>query len=136
MPPQIPIANNQFAVPESATVSGEVAALLVICSVAVWLPAAIGAYDIPITQFAPAARLVPQVLLCKLKSVGFVPARAMLLIASVLSPVFESVTDCGMEVVPCVRSGKVSEVGESETIGPPPIPVMDAVVACPSFCTS
>ena len=72
----------QFAVPESATVSGEEAALLMICSVAVWLPTTSGAYEIPITQFAPAARLVPQVLLCKLKSVGFAPASAMLLIAS------------------------------------------------------
>ena len=42
-------------------------------------------------------------------------------------PVFVSVIDCEIEIVPCVRSGKVSDVGESETTGAPPTPEIEAV---------
>lgn len=52
-------------VPVSETVSGLFDALLVTVRVPVWVPDAVAPYSTEKVQFAPAARLLPQVLVCE-----------------------------------------------------------------------
>jgi hypothetical protein len=60
-------------------------------SEAVLEPVAVGLNVRLMVQFAPAATLVPQVLVCA-KSPGLAPVIAMLLMVSVEPPVFDRVT--------------------------------------------
>jgi hypothetical protein len=60
-------------------------------SIAVRAAATVGVKVTLMVQFAPAATLVPQVLVCA-KSPGLAPAIAILLMVSVEPPVFDRVT--------------------------------------------
>jgi hypothetical protein len=73
-------------VPESATVCGLPEALSVRLTLAVNDPLATGVKVTLMAQLAPAATLVPQLLLSP-KSLGFVPASAMLLTLRAALPV-------------------------------------------------
>src|SRR3982074_2656123 len=75
------------------------------------LPVALGLKVTPMVQLAPAARLLPQVLLLTRKS----PLEVMLVMpsASVAAPVLLKVTVCGALVVPTFVDGNVSEVADS-----------------------
>jgi hypothetical protein len=73
-------------VPERATACGLPEALSVIAIDAVSALATEGVKITPIAQFAPAATLVPQLLLCA-KSLGFVPVSPMLLTLRAALPV-------------------------------------------------
>jgi hypothetical protein len=73
-------------VPERATVCGLPLALLVRVTLAVNGPLATGVKVTLMAQLAPAATLVPQLLLCA-KSLGFVPASPMLLTLNAALPV-------------------------------------------------
>ena len=91
-------------------------------------PVAVGANVTPIEQLAPAATLLPQVLVSE-KSPEFVPARPMPVMFRVAVPVLVSVTLCAALVVPTICEPKVRLVGERLTAGagggggaPPPLP--------------
>ena len=66
-------------------------------------------------QFAPAARVVPQVVVWA-KSVGLVPAIAMLVMFNVALPLLVRVVLCAARVVPDVAE-KVSVAGLNVTAG-------------------
>jgi len=72
--------------------SGELAALLIICKTALRAPEAVGAKEIVSVQFAPAARLLPQVFASIGKSPTFAPENVSPAIVSVASPVLVNVT--------------------------------------------
>jgi hypothetical protein len=85
-------------------------------------------------QVALAARVVPQELVPGViaKSVGLVPASAMLLMFSVALPVLERAADCAAVVVP-VAAVKLSDAGVSVATGaaaaaPVPVIAEDCVV--------
>ena len=65
-------------------------------------------------QLAPAATVEPQVLLC-VYSFAF-PDKLILLIVTVVVPLFVSVAVCGALVVPIVCKPKGSEDGEIVTV--------------------
>ena len=76
-----------------------------------------------IVQFAPAARLVPQVLL-KLNEDAFVPVTLMLLMVIATAPVLESVTLCDGLVVPTTWLPKATLGADRVTVVTPvPTPV-------------
>lgn len=103
------------------------AALSVIVRVAVRFPAAEGVKLIGILQFAPAARLLPQVELPTGNSFASVPETVIPLIVSVALPVFVRVIGCGALVVPTTCGvANASDVGMSPTAGAAaalPVPV-------------
>lgn len=78
-------------VPDNETLCGLPLALSVMLTLAVRLPVAVGLKMTLMEQFAPAATLAPQVLVCE-KSPLFVPVMAMLEMVSVAVPVLDSVT--------------------------------------------
>jgi hypothetical protein len=80
------LATGLVPVPESATVCGLPEALSARLTLAVNDPLATGVKVTLMAQLAPAATLVPQLLLCA-KSLGFVPASAMLVTLSAALPV-------------------------------------------------
>jgi hypothetical protein len=130
------IANGGFwpvPVPVIGTVCGLLAALSVSVKVAERVPEAVGENVIETLQLAPAARVRPeQPSLTCVKSSGFAPRVAALLMNSEALPVFVTVIDCGALVVPIACAAKVSDVGEKVTAGtpdgaggappPPPLP--------------
>jgi hypothetical protein len=93
-PDAIPSVKS-WPVPVSLIVCGLPAALSEMVNVPLSAPPAVGWKVTLIEQFAPAARLDPQVLVSA-KS----PVAAMLVIASAAFPVLLSVTVCALEVDP------------------------------------
>ena len=77
---------------------------------AVRVPVAVGLKVTLMVQFAPAARPVPQVLVCA-KSPLFVPLSAIELMESAKLPLFVSVTVCAALTVPMAGLVKVRLAG-------------------------
>jgi hypothetical protein len=100
------------AVPLSETVCGLPAALSVNVTVPFTLPVVSGARLTLTAQFAPGARVVPQLLV----SVKFALA-AMLVILSAAVPELVSVISRGSLVWPSTSSPKVRLLAEKETLG-------------------
>jgi hypothetical protein len=94
--------------------------LLEIWRVAFWVPATVGAKVTPIVQ-APLTATVEQ-LLVSVKFAATTPVRLTAFTINGVVPVFVNVIVIGTEVVPWVRSGKTSELVESDTRGLPPVP--------------
>jgi hypothetical protein len=102
---------------------------------AVRAPVAVGLNVTLIVQFAPAATLAPQVLVCE-KSPLFVPTIVMPepLNANVAFPVLDSVMFCAALVVPTGWLVKVRLAEDSPTMGA--IPVPDSETFCGLFAAS
>jgi hypothetical protein len=104
-------------VPVRLTVLGLFVALLVMVSVPVREPAAVGAKVTPTAQTAPTAMLVPQVLVwAKSPKVAMVPTDA----AAV--PAFRTVIDCDALVPPTAVLPNVRLAGSTESTGPGAVP--------------
>lgn len=119
--------------PVKMTDCGLLAALSVNWTDAVLDPEAVGAKVTRTEQFAPAARLKPQVLVWA-KSPLLVPAIEMLPIDNCPVPLLVRVTDWAELVVPTICPEKISPVGESVTIGlrgTMPVPVSANVCGLP-----
>jgi hypothetical protein len=93
---------------------GEPVALSVIVIAAVSAPVVVGPKCPWIVQFAPAARLAPQ-LLPKTNEEASVPVTAMLVIDRLAAPVFVMVTDCDALEVPTTWVPKERLVLENVT---------------------
>ncbi len=115
-------------VPFRATVWGDPAALSVIVSVPARFPVAVGIKVTATVQVAPAATLVPQLLVWA-KS----PEAAIEVMASAAVPVLLTVTACAVLVVPVVWDAKVRLVGESVTAGAG-VPELAPVPLRPTVC--
>ena len=120
-------------VPVIGTVCGLLAALSVRRKVAERVPEAVGEKVIETLQLAPAGRVRPeQPSLTCVKSSGFAPRVAALLMNNEALPVFVTLIDWGALVVPIACAAKVNDVGEKVTAGvpvggggvppPPPLP--------------
>ena len=110
---------GRSAIPESCTCCGLPLALSATFNVAVSEPAErLGVNLTLITQFDPAATLVPHGLVCE-KSVAFAPVILMPVpvMLSAALPVLESVTVCAAEAVPDGCAAKVRELGFKLTTG-------------------
>ncbi len=105
-------------VPDRDMVCGEEAALSLTLSVAVRAPLAVGLNATLIEQFAPAAKLAPQVLF-SVKSDALAPPTVTLEIVSDAVPVFVKVAICDPLVVPTACAAKVSEEGVNDASGVP-----------------
>ena len=81
-------------------------------------------------QFAPAAKLVPQ-LLANTNDEAFAPVTAMLVIVSVALPVLVNVTDFDALAVPTVTSPNGKLVAESVTVVFVPVPVSAMLCGVP-----
>jgi len=103
-------------VPVSAMLCGELLALSTIETAAERPPVVAGAKWPWIVQFAPAARLVPQ-LLAITKDDASTPVTETLVIVSAVPPVFVRVTDCDAEDDPTVMLPNEMAVAESDAIG-------------------
>src|SRR5690348_5557212 len=77
-------------------------------------------------QLVPAARLVPQLLVC-VKLEAFPPVTAKLVMLSAALPGFERVTVCAALVVPVSCGANVNDVAPSTACGAMPAPVMATV---------
>jgi hypothetical protein len=107
-------------VPVIGTVCGLPAALSVRMNVAERAPDAVGENVIDTLQLVPAASVRPeQPSLTCVKSSGFAPRVAALLMNNGALPVFVIVIDCGALVVPIACAANVSEVGVNVTAGAP-----------------
>ena len=107
-------------VPVIGTVCGLFAALSVRMNVADRVPDAVGENVIDTLQLVPGARVRPeQPSLTCVKSSGFAPRVAALLMNSDALPVFAMVIDCGALVVPIACAANVSDVGVNVTAGAP-----------------
>jgi hypothetical protein len=87
----VPVPLEPVAVPDKATLCGLPVPVSVNLSVALRAPATVGAKIMSVVQLAEAARLVPQVLLKIVKSLGSVPEIAMLPMVMAVVPLFVSV---------------------------------------------
>ncbi len=105
------------AVPLRETVCGLPAALSVIVTVPVTLPVVFGASVTLMAQFAPAASVVPQVLVSAKFALTAIPE-----IVSGAVPVLVSVMSRGSLVEPTSSSPKARALAEKETPGDPPFP--------------
>jgi hypothetical protein len=107
----------------SETFCGLFPASSVMVMEAVLVPVAVGLNVTLIVQFAPAARLAPQVFVCE-KSPLFVPLMAMPepLKVSVAFPVFVNVTFCEALVVPTGWPVNVRLAEDKPTTGAIPVP--------------
>ena len=81
-----------------------------------------------IAQFAPAATLLPHVLLSIEKSPRLAPLIEIPEIVSGISPVLVSVATCGMEVVPGSRAANVSDEVDNEAPANPTFAEMERSV--------
>ena len=98
-------------VPESATASGELAALLTTVTLPGRLPVAVGA-NVTLNEVdCPAARVRGSAIPAALNPV---PPRLICEIETLAFPVFESVTFC-VALVPVARLPKLSEVGDTDS---------------------
>jgi hypothetical protein len=104
-------------VPLREAVCGLPAALSVNVTVPVALPEMVGARVTLIMQFAPAASVEPQLLVCAKFALA-----AILVMVSVAVPELVSVMGRGSLVVPWTSSPKVKLFVERETFGDPPPP--------------
>jgi hypothetical protein len=102
-------------VPLRESICGLPVALSVTESVPPKVPEAVGAKVTLTVQFAPGARVGPQVLLCPKFALA-----AILAMLSVAVPEFVSVTGRGWLVMPTTSVPKVKLVVEKETFGEPP----------------
>ena len=116
------VAPGPRPVPVSATFWGEPPALSVMMMAAVNAPVAAGSKCPWMLQFAPAAKLVPQ-LLANTNEDAFVPVRAMLVMDKVALPVLVKVTACDAVAVPTAEEPNDRLVAESVAAGPRPVPV-------------
>jgi hypothetical protein len=117
------------ATPLTANVCGEFASLSFTLSVAVNVPAVVGLNEITIPQFAPIARLVPQVLVSE-NAVAFAPTKLMLVIARAAVPELVSVMLGAVFVVPTVVELKLSVCADSVATGAGVTPVPFNVINC------
>jgi len=104
-------------VPVSVTDWGDPAALSVTASVAANAPVANGLKATETVQEAPAASDEVHVVAVLRKSVGLVPATAMLVMASAAVPLFLTVTTCAAVSAPSGVEAKAMLVGVSVTPG-------------------
>ena len=81
-------------------------------------------------QFAPAARLAPQ-LLTNTNEVAFAPVTAMLVIVSVALPVLVKVTACDAVAVPTAEEPNDRLVADSVAPGPRPVPLSATLCGVP-----
>ena len=106
-------------VPVTGTVWGLLAPLSVTISVPDRVPVAVGEKLMDTLQLVPAASVRPeQPSLTSVKSRGFAPRVAALLMNSGAPPVLATVTDCAALVVPIACAPNVSAVGVKVTAGP------------------
>ena len=110
-------------VPVSVDVCGLVGALSTTRRFAVRAPLRVGAKLTLTVQFAPGARLVPQVRDEMMNCPGFAPTKPIELIVAVAVPVFVSVKVCGALVLPRVTVPKFQDAGVSVAAGCTPVPV-------------
>ena len=103
-------------VPERLTVCGLPLALSVMVTEAVRLPLAEGMNVTLIVQLAPAATLAPQLLVCA-KSLELAPVSAMLVMFSVVPPLFVSVAAWALLVVPRAWLANVMLGGDKFAVG-------------------
>ena len=108
--------------PLNAMLCGEVLPLSVIVIAAVSAPVFVGAKCPWILQFAPAARLAPQ-LVPITKEDALLPLTAMLVIDNVVVPVLAMTTVCDALDAPTAVEGKVRLVADSVTGGGTPMPL-------------
>jgi hypothetical protein len=101
-------------VPARLTVCGLPGSESVTITLANRLPEALGVNVTLMRQFAPAARLVPQVLVCA-KSALLAPPIMMLVIVNGPLPLFVNVILLAELVVPTIRLAKVKAVGDTLT---------------------
>lgn len=109
LPPVVPPVPS----PESATVCGVGTALSLKFSVAVRVPLTVGAKMMLAVQLAETARLDPQVLELIRKSCALAPLSVMLLIVSVVVPLFVSVTTFWAPLFPTATDAQLKLVGET-----------------------
>jgi len=112
-------------VPLSEALCGLPGALSVTVRLALRTAATCGRNVIPTAQEADAANVAPQVFDAIANSEALVPVSAMLLMVTVVVPLFLTVTVCVADVTKSRVTGNVTEVGESVTAGPRPVPVSD-----------
>jgi hypothetical protein len=112
-------------VPVIATLRGLPGALSVMVRLALRAAATWGWNVILTVHEADAANVVPQVFVEIANSEALVPVIAMLLMVRVVVPLFLTVTVCVAEVAKSRVTGKATEVGDSVTAGPRPVPVSD-----------
>jgi hypothetical protein len=103
-------------VPVSDEVCGEPDALSATLSVAVAVPADVGAKTMEMVHFAPAASELPQVVV-SLKTPASAPDRVMPVIAKAALPVFMRVAVCAALLLPVATEPKVSVAGVSVAAG-------------------
>jgi hypothetical protein len=106
------------AVPARVTALGLFVALLVMVSVPVREPAAVGAKVTPTAQVAPTAMLAPQVLVCAKSPEVATPATDAAAV-----PVFRTVSDCDALLPPTAVMPNVRLGGSIESAGPGAMPV-------------
>ena len=117
-------------VPVNGIVWGLPGALSVTDRFAVREPVAAGRKVTLMLQFAPAARVAPQVVVLA-KSAAFVPVNAMLVMLMVEFPVFDNVTARELLVVLITCTPNASEVGDSCAAGLVPVPLSGTVCGLP-----
>lgn len=117
-------------VPLNGMLTGEFGTLPAICNAALSEPSIVGKKSTEITQVAPAVTPL-HVFAVMAKASGLVPARAVPAMVSGTVPVLVSVSDCATEVAPTLVAANVSNVGDMESDGTPPVPCRVNVVA---FC--
>jgi hypothetical protein len=110
-------------VPVSAIDCGELVVVSLMVIAAVIAPAVVGAKCPWMVQFAPAARLVPQ-LLENANADAFVPVTVMLLMSRAALPVLVKVTLCEGLVDPTCKLPNDKLVADNDTVvGVTPVPV-------------
>ena len=119
------LTETMVPVPLSETLRGVPGALSVIVRLALRTAATWGRNVILIVQEPDAARVVPQVFDAIANSEALAPAIAMLLMVSVVVPLFLTVTVCVPEVAKSRVTGNEIEVGVNVTAGPRPVPESD-----------
>jgi hypothetical protein len=116
-------AIGAMPVPFKETVNvGFAGSLLEIVNTAVLAPVVVGVKVTLIVQFAPAARVAPQVAVCA-KLPGFSPVSTILLMVNGAVPALIRVTVLAALVVFTNWPANVSEVGDTPAIGAMPVPL-------------
>jgi len=121
------VTGGTTPVPLSAILCGELAALSVMVMDAVSEPPAAGAKCPWMLQFAPAARLVPQ-LLAKSNDEASAPVTVMLVMVSAAVPLLVTVTDWEALIAPTFTDPKARLVADKLTGGSAPVPLR--VILC------
>ena len=118
------VTGGTTPVPLNEMVCGEPAALSVMVTAAVIAPPAVGSKCPWIVQFAPTARLVPQ-LFANTNDEALAPATAMLEMDTLALPVFVTVTDCDSLEAPTFTEPKERLLSDSVigAAGSKPVPL-------------